>query len=159
ETFSIDVARTHHDVGIPVKELDTFLQTPEAALHAAYRLLLMLNHLTFQLVIQILQNDPDDLNHRQDQRAKSQGACVVSIQKDETRGRNIIRLLEGPCRHKVGAPEEQEDVVELEEDEIFVVDGLTTVEGVGGVERLEKERRSRMVTSAPGSPFRLANSM
>lgn len=39
---------------------------------------------TFQLVIQVLQNDSDDLNNRQDQRAKSQGAGVVSIQEEET---------------------------------------------------------------------------
>lgn len=41
--------------------------------------------LTFQLVIQVLQNNPDDLDHRQDQRAKRQGACVVSEQEEETR--------------------------------------------------------------------------
>lgn len=40
-------------------------------------MLLFLNLLTFQLVIQVLQNDPDHLDQRQDQRAKSQGACVV----------------------------------------------------------------------------------
>lgn len=81
-------------------------------------------------------------------------------------GGNIIRLLESPvirgkgprqsdlaqCRHKVGAPEEQEDVVKLEKDEVFVVEGLTAVEGkqalciwtlnwgIGGVECLRKER-------------------
>ena len=83
-------------------------------------------------------------------------------------GGNITRLLEGPViwskgprqsdlaqgRHKVGAPEEQEDVVELEQDEILVVEGLSAVEGkqtlciwtlssdVGCVECLVKERRS-----------------
>lgn len=79
--------------------------------------------------------------------------------------RNIIWLLEGPVirgkgprqsdltqgRHKVGAPEEEEDIVELEQDEVFVVEGLPTVKrkqalsirtlsrDVGGVECLEKE--------------------
>lgn len=33
--------------------------------------------LTFQLVIQVLQNDPDHLDQRQDQRAESQRASVV----------------------------------------------------------------------------------
>lgn len=45
------------------------------------RLVLKLNLLTCQLVIQVLQKDPDDLDYRQDQRAKSQGACVVSGQE------------------------------------------------------------------------------
>lgn len=53
--------------------------------------LLILNHLTFQFVIQVLQNDPDDLDHRQDQRAKCQRACVVPVQKDET---------EANCEHQ-----------------------------------------------------------
>uniref|UniRef100_A0A667ZW15 Uncharacterized protein n=1 Tax=Myripristis murdjan TaxID=586833 RepID=A0A667ZW15_9TELE len=102
--------------------------------------------LTFQLVIQILQNDPDDLDQRQDQRAKGQGACVVSSPTqggEDGVGRDIVWLLEGPvirgkgpcqsdlaqCSHKVGAPEEEEDIVELEQDEVFVVEGLATVEG------------------------------
>uniref|UniRef100_A0A8C2WUC1 Uncharacterized protein n=1 Tax=Cyclopterus lumpus TaxID=8103 RepID=A0A8C2WUC1_CYCLU len=118
------VTRTHHDVGVPVQKLDAFLQTPEAALHA---------------------NDPDDLDHGQDERAKGQGPCVVSGHEEGTEANrgNIIRLLEGPVirgegprqgdlaqgRHKVGAPEEEKDVVELEQDEVFVVEGLPTIEG------------------------------
>lgn len=35
-------------------------------------------------MIQILQNDPDDLDYRQDQRAKCQGARVEPEQTDET---------------------------------------------------------------------------
>uniref|UniRef100_A0A8C4H1H3 Uncharacterized protein n=1 Tax=Dicentrarchus labrax TaxID=13489 RepID=A0A8C4H1H3_DICLA len=148
---------------ISVKELDTFLQTPEAALHAAHYLVLKLNLLTFQLVIEVLQKDPDDLDHRQDQRAKSQGACGnpptdISICEDGE-GRDIFRLLEGPVirgegprqsdlaqgRHKVGAPEEEEHIVELEQDEVFVVEGLPTIEGKQAlcVECLEKKRDGR----------------
>uniref|UniRef100_A0A7N6FD79 Uncharacterized protein n=1 Tax=Anabas testudineus TaxID=64144 RepID=A0A7N6FD79_ANATE len=114
--FSINVTTTHHDVGISVKELDALLQTPEAALHA------------------VLQDDSDDLNQRQDQRAKSQGTSVVSIQEEENRPTGTSH--KGPCksdltqgRNKVGAPEEEEDVIELEQDEVFVVEGLPTVEG------------------------------
>uniref|UniRef100_A0A3P8TPT4 Uncharacterized protein n=1 Tax=Amphiprion percula TaxID=161767 RepID=A0A3P8TPT4_AMPPE len=144
EIFSIDC--------ISVQELDTFLQTPEAALHAAH------------------------LFNLQDQRTKSQRACMVPIQEktgEDGVGRDVIGLLEGPVirgkgtrqsdlaqgRDKVGTPEEKEDVVELEQNEVSVVDGLTTVEGKQTlcVECLEGE--SRMVTSAPGSPFRLAYSM
>lgn len=54
--------------------------------------------------------------------------------------------------HKVGTPEEQENVVELEEDEVFVVEGLPAVEGkqalctralggnIGRVECLQKSK-------------------
>lgn len=55
----------------------------------------------------------------------------------------MFRLLEGPVirgegprqsdlaqgRHKVGTPEEEEKVVELEQDKVFVVDCLPTIEG------------------------------
>uniref|UniRef100_A0A8D3DWM0 Uncharacterized protein n=1 Tax=Scophthalmus maximus TaxID=52904 RepID=A0A8D3DWM0_SCOMX len=138
-TFSIDGTRTHHDVGISVQELDALLQAPEAALHA------------------ILQNDPDNLNHRQDEGAESQGAGVVPAQEEsETRGPRQSDLAQG--RHKVGAPEEQEDVVELEQDEVLVVDALTSVEGkqalciwtlgrgVGGVEQLSRRQQGEGIS-------------
>lgn len=80
-------------------------------------------------------------------------------------GGDVHRLFEGPVvggegprqrdlaqgRDEVGAPEEEEHVVELEEDEVLVVEGLPAVEGkaalgvaalsrrVGGVEGLESE--------------------
>uniref|UniRef100_A0A3P9JPA1 Uncharacterized protein n=1 Tax=Oryzias latipes TaxID=8090 RepID=A0A3P9JPA1_ORYLA len=146
---------SHHDVGVPVQELDALLQTPEAALHAAQQ-----EFSTF-----ILQNDPDDLDQRQDQRAKSQGAGVVPTQQTEASisppnprrplGLNgnihfIGHLAQG--RDEIGAPEEEEEVVELEHDPVSVVDGLTAVEGkqalcvrtlsggVGGVEGLRTKR-------------------
>lgn len=79
-------------------------------------------------------------------------------------GGDVHRLFEGPVvggegprqrdlaqgRDEVGAPEEEEHVVELEEDEVLVVEGLPAVEGklalgvrtlswrVGGVEGLEE---------------------
>jgi len=57
-------------------------------------------------------------------------------------GGDVVRLLVGPVvrgegprqghltqgRHEVGAPEEQEDVVELEHDQVLVVDALAAVE-------------------------------
>ena len=58
-------------------------------------------------------------------------------------GRHVIWLDKGPVvwgegpsqghlsqsRDKVGTPEEEEDVVELQADQVFVVNGLSTVEG------------------------------
>lgn len=35
-------------------------------------------------MIQIFQNDPDDLHQRQYERAKSQGACMVSAREEGT---------------------------------------------------------------------------
>lgn len=55
------------------------------------------------------------------------------------------------CYHKVGQPEKHEDIIELEEDEVFVIGRLTSVEGkeaasiwalfgdVGGIKCLDKE--------------------
>lgn len=58
-------------------------------------------------------------------------------------GRHVVRLDRGPVvrgegpgqghlsqgRDEVGAPEEEEDVVELQADQVFVVGGLSAVEG------------------------------
>lgn len=81
-------------------------------------------------------------------------------------GGNVFRLFKSPIiggegprhgdlaqgRHEVGTPEEQENVVELEEDEVFVVEGLPAVEGkqalcirtlggnIGRVERLQERK-------------------
>ncbi|TNN33858.1 hypothetical protein EYF80_055981 [Liparis tanakae] len=125
--------------------------------------------------------DPDDLDHGQDERAKGQGARVVSRTMRKTTNRehnnnnkprinnksqtqqeqsslspkgpaqrgedgvggDVFGLLEGPVirgegpgqrdlaqgRHEVGAPEEEKDVVELEQDEVSVVERLPAVEG------------------------------
>uniref|UniRef100_A0AAY4DCL4 Uncharacterized protein n=1 Tax=Denticeps clupeoides TaxID=299321 RepID=A0AAY4DCL4_9TELE len=94
---------THHDVGIPVYELDALLQAPEATLQT--------------LLIQVLKDDPDDLHNGKNERAEGQRASVVP---DSPKGRtyrkgwDVIWFLEGPvCSHKVDTPEEQEEVVEL----------------------------------------------
>uniref|UniRef100_A0AAY5KJ95 Uncharacterized protein n=1 Tax=Esox lucius TaxID=8010 RepID=A0AAY5KJ95_ESOLU len=136
---------------------------PEAALKTAE------GPLTFQLLVQIFQQDSDDLNQRQDEGAKSQGASVVSGSAEggeDRAGRDVVGLLEGPVvgregpgqghlsqrRHEVGAPEEQEDVVELQHDEVLVVAGLPAVEGKqalgvrrmgGGGERLTEREGDR----------------
>uniref|UniRef100_A0A8C7YNT7 Uncharacterized protein n=1 Tax=Oryzias sinensis TaxID=183150 RepID=A0A8C7YNT7_9TELE len=119
---------SHHDVGVPVQELDAFLQTPEAALHAAQQ-----EFSTF----------------------------VLSTWRTtgETKGESKKRCMQMTCkghlaqgRDEIGAPEEEEEVVELEHDPVPVVDGLAAVEGkqalcvrtlsggVGGVEGLRTKR-------------------
>uniref|UniRef100_A0A3P9PCJ1 Uncharacterized protein n=1 Tax=Poecilia reticulata TaxID=8081 RepID=A0A3P9PCJ1_POERE len=98
--------------------------------------------------------DPDDLDQRQDQGAKSQGACVVSTQEEREDGisRDVISSRQrhlAQRRHKVCTPEEEEDV------------RLTTVKSKQAfcTEKSVCRPRSRIVTSAPGSPFRAAYSM
>lgn len=86
---------------------------------------------------------------------------------EDREGRHVVRLDQGPvvggkgpsqghltqrC-HKVGTPEEQEDVVELQANQVLVVDRLSTVEGkqtlrvwalrlhTGGAEVLEETGR------------------
>uniref|UniRef100_A0A8C3MYM1 Uncharacterized protein n=1 Tax=Geospiza parvula TaxID=87175 RepID=A0A8C3MYM1_GEOPR len=127
--------------------------------------------LTFQPVVQVLQDDPDDLDDGQDQRAEGQRAGVVPRDGpagEEREGRHVVGLLEGPVvggegarqRHlaqrddEVGEPEEHEDVEELQHDEVLVVGGLAAVEGeealgigaqlgdVAGVEGLERTQET-----------------
>uniref|UniRef100_A0A8C7F7C2 Uncharacterized protein n=1 Tax=Oncorhynchus kisutch TaxID=8019 RepID=A0A8C7F7C2_ONCKI len=148
-----EVLYTNHNVGISVDELDEFLQAPEAALET--------------LVVDVLQQNPDDLDDGEDERAKRQGTCVIPEQGKDGEGRHVVRLDQGPvvggkgpsqghltqrC-HKVGTPEEQEDVVELQANQVLVVDSLSTVEGkqtlgvwalrlhTGGAEVLEETGR------------------
>uniref|UniRef100_A0A3B5BF09 Uncharacterized protein n=1 Tax=Stegastes partitus TaxID=144197 RepID=A0A3B5BF09_9TELE len=151
---------THHDVGVSVQELDAFLQTPEAALQTAQQELckLVLERHTFQLVVQILQQNPDDLNDGEDEGAERQSPCVIpgtrlnSPQGGKHRpGGHVIRLDEGPVvrgEGPVGAPEEEEDVVELEADQVLVVNGLAAVEGLWAVD----ERR--VLIGCTDAPYR-----
>uniref|UniRef100_A0A8C5CIH5 Uncharacterized protein n=1 Tax=Gadus morhua TaxID=8049 RepID=A0A8C5CIH5_GADMO len=110
---------------------------------------------TFQLVVEVLQQDPDDLHQGQDQRAERQGARVEPAARGEDGvGGDVFGLLEGPVvrgegpcqrhlpqrRHEVGAPEEEEEVVELQHDQVLVVERLAAVEreaalGVQGASR------------------------
>uniref|UniRef100_A0A8C8LL52 Uncharacterized protein n=1 Tax=Oncorhynchus tshawytscha TaxID=74940 RepID=A0A8C8LL52_ONCTS len=159
---------THHNIGISIDEFDEFLQAPEAALETAQKELRALDlWLTLELVVDVLQQNPDDLDDGEDERAKRQGTCVIPEQGKDGEGRHVVRLDEGPvvggkgpsqghltqrC-HKVGTPEEQEDVVELQADQVLVVDRLSTVEGkqtlgvwalrlhTGGTEVLEETGR------------------
>uniref|UniRef100_A0A672G5G2 Uncharacterized protein n=1 Tax=Salarias fasciatus TaxID=181472 RepID=A0A672G5G2_SALFA len=151
--------------GVSVQELDKLLQTPEAALQA--------------LVVQILQQDSDDLNGRQDERAEGQSPCVKDgPERPPQRGEDgeaghVVWLDEGPVvggegagqrhlpqrRHEVGAPQEEEDVVELQADQVLVVDGLAAVEGeqalgVGtlALHQAGGEVLNRAGWQAPGSP-------
>uniref|UniRef100_A0A8C9RCF5 Uncharacterized protein n=1 Tax=Scleropages formosus TaxID=113540 RepID=A0A8C9RCF5_SCLFO len=152
---------TYHDVGIPVEKLDEFFQAPETAFETAEQ---ELGKLVLGSWETVFQQHPDHLDNGQDQSSESQGTCVVPEQEAEKDGEGwqVIRLLQSPvvggesscechlpqCCHKVGTPEEEEEVVELEKDEVLVVVRLSSVEGkqtlgigangrdVGGVERL-----------------------
>uniref|UniRef100_A0A3Q2CU93 Uncharacterized protein n=1 Tax=Cyprinodon variegatus TaxID=28743 RepID=A0A3Q2CU93_CYPVA len=146
EEEGVSISAAHHDVGIPVQELDTFLQTPEAALHAAQQ--------KFGKLI---------LSTWEDQGSKSQGACVVSTQREGREdgiSRNVIWLLEGPViGSKICTPEEEEDVIELKQDEVSVVQRLTTIKSkqalciraldgnIGCVECLGEEKQKRQINA------------
>lgn len=60
--------------------------------------------LTFQLVIQVLQNDPDHLDQRQDQGAKSQRACVIPGEGRETDMDWVSRLTGKPLERTAWLP-------------------------------------------------------
>uniref|UniRef100_A0A8B9ICK0 Uncharacterized protein n=1 Tax=Anser brachyrhynchus TaxID=132585 RepID=A0A8B9ICK0_9AVES len=137
----------YHDVGVSIEELDKFFQAPEAALQAAQEELGKLPRFgTFQPVVQVLQGDPDDLDDGEDQRPEGERAGDVPERAaeggEEGEGGHVVRFLEGPvvrgegaCQrhlpqrdHKVGEPEEHEDVEELEDDEVLVVRRLSPIE-------------------------------
>uniref|UniRef100_A0A8C4H5R5 Uncharacterized protein n=1 Tax=Dicentrarchus labrax TaxID=13489 RepID=A0A8C4H5R5_DICLA len=112
---------------ISVYELDKFLQTPEAALQTAQQELGTLILGSYVLA-------PPPHTHTPERSPKG---------RKHWEGRHVIRFDEGPVvrgkspgqghlsqsRDEVGTPEEEEDVVELQGDQVFVVNGLSTVEG------------------------------
>uniref|UniRef100_A0A3Q3Q1Q6 Uncharacterized protein n=1 Tax=Monopterus albus TaxID=43700 RepID=A0A3Q3Q1Q6_MONAL len=141
---------------VSVEELDKLLQAPEAALQAAQQELckLILGDCGQQLVVQILQQNPDDLNDGEDEGAERQSSRVIPERhilssKPSPQGRkqwaggHVIWLDKGPVvggkgpgqghlsqsRDEVGTPEEEEDVVELQADQVLVVKSLSPVEG------------------------------
>uniref|UniRef100_A0A8C7X0L9 Uncharacterized protein n=1 Tax=Oryzias sinensis TaxID=183150 RepID=A0A8C7X0L9_9TELE len=133
----------HHDVGVPVQELDELLQTPEAALHAAQdetgtRVLCSCR--TEPSIFSLTLNS-DYLHQGQDQSSKRQGADVVPAGRRETKHRDVARLVEGPVvggegarqralpqgNDKVDAPEKSDGVVDLQVEEVPLEEPLLIV--------------------------------
>uniref|UniRef100_A0A3B3HBU4 Uncharacterized protein n=1 Tax=Oryzias latipes TaxID=8090 RepID=A0A3B3HBU4_ORYLA len=115
-----EVFHPHHNVGVSVQELYDLLQTPEAALQAAQQELCKLILGSWRFVVQILQQNPDELNDGEDEGAKRQSPCHKPERSPQRRkhreGRNVVRLGKGPVvrgKGSIGTPEEEEDVVEL----------------------------------------------
>uniref|UniRef100_A0A8B9QZ58 Uncharacterized protein n=1 Tax=Anas platyrhynchos TaxID=8839 RepID=A0A8B9QZ58_ANAPL len=134
----------YHDVGVSVEELDKFFQAPEAALQAAEEELGELPRFgTFQPVVQVLQDHPDDLDDGKDERPEGKDVPERAAEgREEGEGRHVVGFLEGPVvrgegarqchlpqrNHEVDEPKEHEDVEELEDDEVLVVRRLSPVE-------------------------------
>uniref|UniRef100_A0A672QNS0 Uncharacterized protein n=1 Tax=Sinocyclocheilus grahami TaxID=75366 RepID=A0A672QNS0_SINGR len=163
-SFKLQWKNTDHNVGVPVQKLDELLQAPEAAFQTAQQELgkfILCFSLTLEFVINILQQNPDNLDDGEDERTKCQRACVISVSIPEgsaQRGtqrvcRHVIGFIRSPvvgCKcpcqshlsqssDKVGTPEEQEDVVELKDDQVFVIWRFPTIESkqtIGFVENL-----------------------
>uniref|UniRef100_A0A3Q3LZW6 Uncharacterized protein n=1 Tax=Mastacembelus armatus TaxID=205130 RepID=A0A3Q3LZW6_9TELE len=134
---------------VPVEELDELLQAPEAALQTAQQELckLILGDCERQRDRQVSEHeDPDDLDDGEDEgmhpivlhtperppqgRKHREGGHVIWFDKGPVVGG------EGPgqghlsqSRDEVGTPEEEEDVVELQADQVFVVNCLSSVKG------------------------------
>uniref|UniRef100_A0A8C7YV08 Uncharacterized protein n=1 Tax=Oryzias sinensis TaxID=183150 RepID=A0A8C7YV08_9TELE len=107
----------HHNVGVSVQELYDLLQTPEAALQAAQQELCKLILGSWRFVVQILQQNPDELDDGEDEGAKRQSPCHKPERSPQRRkhreGRNVVRLGKGPVvrgKGSIGTPEEEEDV-------------------------------------------------
>uniref|UniRef100_A0A3P8ND21 Uncharacterized protein n=1 Tax=Astatotilapia calliptera TaxID=8154 RepID=A0A3P8ND21_ASTCA len=96
-----------------LEELDKFLQTPKTALQT--------------LVVQILQQNPDDLDDGEDKGAKFFTQHRYKPERSPKRrkhweSRNVIWLFGSPVvrsKHKIGTPKEEEDVVELTLDRLI----------------------------------------
>uniref|UniRef100_A0A0E9XMI4 Uncharacterized protein n=1 Tax=Anguilla anguilla TaxID=7936 RepID=A0A0E9XMI4_ANGAN len=89
-----------HDVGVSVQELDEFFQTPEATLQTGQHKLCTLVLGSFELLVQVLQHDPDHLHNGEDEGPESQGASVVP--EGPPQGGQ-----DGVCRNVVGLLEAQ----------------------------------------------------
>uniref|UniRef100_A0A669DMQ3 Uncharacterized protein n=1 Tax=Oreochromis niloticus TaxID=8128 RepID=A0A669DMQ3_ORENI len=129
---------SHHDVSVPVDELDELLQTPQAALQAAHY-----KTLTFCFLVNVLQDNPHDLNQGQDQSTKCQGAQM------REHG-DVRRFFEGPVvggerssqralsksNDKVDTPEKSHRIVDLQAHQRVTVLGAidTTTAAHGGVQ-------------------------
>uniref|UniRef100_A0A8V5H104 Uncharacterized protein n=1 Tax=Melopsittacus undulatus TaxID=13146 RepID=A0A8V5H104_MELUD len=144
EVGAIDAS--HHDVGVPIEELEELLQAPEAAFEAAQQ---ELGHfiLCSWEIEQEMGHDPDDLDDGEDEGAEGQGARVVPerSQLQEWDNPQIIgcegsgqsHLAQGDA--EVAEPEEHEEVIELEGREAPVVPALAPIGGeeATGVRALE----------------------
>uniref|UniRef100_A0A671RHD5 Uncharacterized protein n=1 Tax=Sinocyclocheilus anshuiensis TaxID=1608454 RepID=A0A671RHD5_9TELE len=138
---------THHNVGVPVHELDELLQAPEAAFQTAQQ------ELGKFILCSCGIKRQQKSSHTSSQtdyceETKRQRACVISVPEGSAqRGTqresgHVIGFIRSPvvgCKRscqshltqssdKVCTPEEQEDIVELKEDQVFVIWRFPTIE-------------------------------
>ena len=74
----VGICIAHLDVGLPVDVFEYLLQAPEAALHAAKDALSHLPRPSFQLLLDVGQNDPCQLHKSNEEGTKGQGTRVES---------------------------------------------------------------------------------
>uniref|UniRef100_A0A673CN20 Uncharacterized protein n=1 Tax=Sphaeramia orbicularis TaxID=375764 RepID=A0A673CN20_9TELE len=131
EVFAIN--RTYHNISVSVEELDEFLQTPETTLQTSH---------TFKLVDEGAEpskcNKCEIMSHcfhtciperSPKGREHWEGGHVIWFDKcPVVRGKGPSQGHLPQSRDKVGAPEEEEHIVELQSDQVFVINGLSTIE-------------------------------
>ena len=135
EVVAVD---SSHDVGVPVHVPDELLEAPHAALAAAHDTLdsiVVLQLVLLQLLLHVLEQDPDHAHDGKDQRAKGKGAKVEAASPVKTRQEpsvgDLARLVPGPVPAREGAshhhllhrldeeqqPEESKEVQKLKQGE------------------------------------------
>uniref|UniRef100_A0A673N4Q6 Uncharacterized protein n=1 Tax=Sinocyclocheilus rhinocerous TaxID=307959 RepID=A0A673N4Q6_9TELE len=149
-SFKLQWKNTDHNVGVPVHKLDELLQAPEAAFQTAQQELGKFILCSCGTKRKQKSSHTKQIIVNSDERTKCERACVISVSIPEgsaQRGtqrvcRHVIGLFRSPvvgCKcpcqshltqssDKVCTPEEQEDIVELKDDQVFVIWRFPTIE-------------------------------